>query len=293
MQAKSIIPGISRDDVLHALFPFPSLAEQKRIVAKVDELMSMCDEFETTAKQLNDLDKNFADYLSKSILQSAVQGKLVPQNPHDEPATELLKRIEKEKARLIKEGKIKKEKPLPPIADDEIPYDLPDGWVWCRLGEIVIPIMGQSPDGDSVSDNHSSTDNIEFHQGKTYFTDKFLAVSDKATTSSTKIAEGGDVLLSVRAPVGAVNITQRRICVGRGLCALRGMGNMSSDFLLYFVKTLENYFNSIATGTTFLAISGEVIYKTLFPLPPLAEQGRIVAKVDELMGMCEELRSKK
>jgi len=112
--------------------------------------------------------------LRQSILQAAVQGKLVPQDIHDEPASVLLERIREEKARLIKEGKIKKEKPLPPITEDEIPYDLPDGWAWCRLGDICNIIMGQSPDGTSVIDGGNGVNGIEFHQGKTYFSDKYL-----------------------------------------------------------------------------------------------------------------------
>ncbi|MBZ4647596.1 MAG: hypothetical protein JG777_3085, partial [Clostridia bacterium] len=112
--------------------------------------------------------------LRQSILQAAVQGKLVPQDLHDEPASVLLERIRAEKAHLVKEGKFKKEKPLPPITDDEIPYDIPDGWIWSRLGDICYIIMGQSPDGTSVIDKRNVINGIEFHQGKSYFSDKYL-----------------------------------------------------------------------------------------------------------------------
>lgn len=118
------------------IIPLPPLAEQQRIVAKVDELMTLCDELEAVEKELDSLEVNLADYLPKSILQAAVRGKLVPQSIHDEPASELLKRIQEEKSCLIKAGKLKKEKPLPPISEEEKPYDLPDGWEWCRVGDI-------------------------------------------------------------------------------------------------------------------------------------------------------------
>lgn len=229
--------------------------------------------------------------LRKSILQAAVQGKLVPQNIHDEPASVLLERIRDEKARLVKEGKIKKEKPLLPIVEDEIPYDLPDGWIWSRLGDICYIIMGQSPDGTSVIDKRNVKNGIEFHQGKSYFSDKYLKRSTQVTTDPKKIAMENSVLLAVRAPVGSVNITTREICIGRGLCALLPLCRMTSDFLFYFLKSMEEDFVSKATGTTFIAITAETIRNQLFPFPPLAEQQRIVAKVNELMTLCDELEA--
>ena len=130
------VKGITIDELNNLFFPLPPLAEQQRIVAKVDELMTLCDELKAVEKELDSLEANLADYLPKSILQAAVRGKLVPQSIHDEPASELLKRIQEEKSCLIKAGKLKKEKPLPPISEEEKPYDLPDGWEWCRVGDI-------------------------------------------------------------------------------------------------------------------------------------------------------------
>lgn len=131
------MPKTNQDELLRVLVPVPLLKEQQRISQKVAELARLCDELETEEKKLDALEAHFAEYLPKAILQAAVQGKLVPQNSHDEPASELLKRIQQEKAQLVKEGKLKKEKPLPPISEDEIPYDLPEGWAWCRMGSVV------------------------------------------------------------------------------------------------------------------------------------------------------------
>jgi type I restriction enzyme S subunit len=225
--------------------------------------------------------------LRQSILQAAVQGRLVPQNPSDEPASELLKRIQQEKARLIRDGKIKKEKPLPHFVEDEIPYDLPDGWVWCRLGDLFNVVMGQSPAGSSVSENNG----IEFHQGKIHFSEMFLAESQSKTNEPTKLINTGDILLAVRAPVGIVNITQREICIGRGLCAIQIIKDMDSEFVFYFMKSMDEYFNKQAAGTTFIAISADIVKRATFPLPPLAEQQRIVVKVEELMALCSELKT--
>lgn len=281
-------PNINGTSLKNLLVSLPPLAEQRRIVAKVDELMALCDELEAEEKRLDALEAHFAEYMPKAILQAAVQGKLVPQNPHDEPASELLKCIQHRKAQLVKEGKLKKGKPLSPVTDDEIPYDLPEGWEWCRLGSITNVIMGQSPQGDSVGE---AGNGIEFHQGKIAFSDKYLQPSSYRTVSPSKIAPANSVLLSVRAPVGAVNITKRMICIGRGLCAIEPLCSMDCYFLFYFVKSMERSFVEQSTGTTFIAVTGEVVNNQLFPLPPFAEQQRIVAKMDELMALCNELKS--
>lgn len=223
--------------------------------------------------------------LKKSILQYAMQGKLVAQDPNDEPASELLKRIKAEKEQLIKDGKIKKEKPLLPITKGEIPYNLPQGWEWVRLGNIFNIIMGQSPDGESVSNQNNG---IEFHQGKVFFSDKYIKKSDQYTTKPTKIAIKNSVLLCVRAPVGIVNITNREICIGRGLCAIENNKHISILFTYYLLKSLEKDFVLKASGTTFIAITGDVIKKQIVPLPPLAEQKRIVEKLEEILPLVDE-----
>jgi len=132
-------------------FPLPPFEEQQRIVAKIDELMALCDELELVEKELDTLEDYFVEFLPKSILQAAVQDKLVPQNIHVELAEELLKRIQDEKKRLIRDGRVKKEKPLPPISEDEIPYDLPEGWVWCRLSDIGEIVGGATPSSTDPS----------------------------------------------------------------------------------------------------------------------------------------------
>ena len=224
--------------------------------------------------------------LRKAILQYAVEGKLVPQDIHDEPASILYEKIIAEKENLIKQGKIKKEKPLPPITNDDIPYNIPENWKWVRLGEVCEIIMGQSPDGNSVNTNNNG---IEFHQGKSYFTNYYLDKSNYYTFKPTKIIEKDTLLLSVRAPVGALNFTKNQICIGRGLCGIIPSYCIINQLLFYFLQSMEKSFIKQATGTTFIAISKEIIYKQFFPLPPLKEQERIVKKVDELMALCDKL----
>ena len=148
--------------------------------------------------------------------------------------------------------------------------------------------MGQSPKGDSISTNKQG---IEFHQGKTLFTDKYLGLSIQKTNAPTKIVTAKSVLLSVRAPVGAVNITESDICIGRGLCAFKALGAINPHYLFYILKAMEQTFVQQATGTTFIAVTGEVVKNQPFPLPPLAEQQRIVTKIDGLMALCNELKA--
>ena len=129
--------NISMDDIKGFIIPLPPLAEQRRIVAKIEEIMPLIDQYEKFETELSILEADFPKYLKKSILQYAVQGKLVEQNNDDEPASVLLEKIEAEKEQLIRDKKIKREKPLPEITDEEKPFDIPDSWEWLRLGEVV------------------------------------------------------------------------------------------------------------------------------------------------------------
>lgn len=218
--------------------------------------------------------------LKNSILQLAVQGKLVEQRPEEGSGEELYQQIQTEKQKLIKEGKIKKEKPLPEIAEDEIPFDIPKSWKWTHIGEILNVTMGQSPKGTSVIEGGTG---IEFHQGKIFFGEDYLQHSNQTTTEITKTAEVNSVLLCVRAPVGIANITKRRICIGRGLCAISTFSGMDEKFVLFFLRAFRMDFIMKSTGTTFKAITNDVVKSQCFPLPPLAEQKRIVAKIEELL----------
>ena len=244
--------------------------------------------------------------LKSSILQMAVQGKLVPQDPNDEPASVLLERIRKEKEQLIKDGKIKKEKnpsyifrgadnlPYekvgknePVCIADQMPFEIPESWEWVRLGSIFSIEMGQSPAGNTVSENNIG---IEFHQGKMFFGDKYINLSGKYTSSPTKYAPKNSVLLCVRAPVGKVNITNRKLCIGRGLCAIIPLAGMPLLFVYYLLAAYENIFVKQATGTTFVAITAETVKNQLIPLPPFAEQIRIAEQIEKLIPVINEYR---
>ena len=247
--------------------PLAPIAEQKRIIAETKHWFSLIDQieqgkadFQTTIKQT----KN-------KILDLAIHGKLVPQDPNDEPAIELLKRINPKAEITCDNGHRRK---------------LPQGWAYCQLSNVLKITMGQSPKGDSLNNKKG----IEFHQGKICFSDKFLLDSGIYTNEPTKIAEPNSILLCVRAPVGVVNITKNQICIGRGLCALTPFeGN--ADFYFYLLQTLQDSFDNQSTGTTFKAISGEIIKNENIILPPLAEQQRIVQKIEELFHVLDNIQN--
>ena len=275
---------VSGSVVEKILVPLPPLAEQKRIVEKLDNVLANIDELKASEEKLSILQKNFPDKLKKSILQSAIQGKLTEQLATDDNVEDLLQAIKEEKERLIKEKKIKKQKPLPEITEEEIPFAIPESWKWVRLGEVILLNMGQSPNSEDVGN-----DGIEFHQGKIYFTDEIIGFSDKYCSKPKKISNANEILLSVRAPVGEVNLNNREICIGRGLASIKII-NSEERYFFYLLFYCKKIFEKKSTGTTFKAISKDIIENLLIPLPPLAEQKRIVEKLDKLLADIEELK---
>ena len=146
--------------------------------------------------------------------------------------------------------------------------------------------MGSSPSGESLSSNKVG---IEFHQGKTYFSDKFISISPVKTVSPKKIAPAMSILMSVRAPVGDVNMTNREICIGRGLAAIIPCELALLNYLYFFLMTRKEALEHEATGSTFKAISKDNLIQLLIPLPPLAEQKRIITKLNQLLPICDYL----
>ena len=259
-------PGLSVAVINDVCIPIPPRKEQERISKEIEHWFALIDQIEQGKSDLQTIIKQ----TKNKILDFAIHGKLVPQDPNDEPAIELLKRIN----------------PDFTPCDNGHRRKLPQGWAYCKLSNVLKITMGQSPKGDSLNNKRG----IEFHQGKICFSDKFLLESGIFTNEPTKIAEPNSILLCVRAPVGAVNITKNQICIGRGLCALTPFeGN--ADFYFYLLQTLQDSFDNQSTGTTFKAISGEIIRNENIILPPLAEQQRIVQKIEELFSVLDNIQN--
>lgn len=222
--------------------------------------------------------------LRKKVIDLAVQGKLTEQLSSDGDAEVLYEQIQEEKERLIKEGEIKKGKNLSEISKDEIPFEIPITWKWYRLGDVYNVLMGQSPNGNNVG---TEVEGMEFHQGKIYFGDKFLNKSEQKTSELTRVADENSVLLCVRAPVGVVNISKRKICIGRGLCAINAFASMEPYYLFYYLLSCRKSFENNGTGSTFSSITVDVVRKHLIPLPPLSEQKRIVNVIDAVFAQID------
>ena len=249
-------------------FLLPPLSEQKRIVNAVERWFTLIDELESNEGDL----LKAIDKAKSKILDLAIHGKLVPQDPNDEPAIELLKRINPK---------------FEPCDNEQYTDQLPKGWVNAKLEDICQVVMGSSPSGENLN---IIKDVVEFHQGKLNFTDLYVDTSDTYTTFVTKLAPENSILLCVRAPVGIVNITPRPICIGRGLCSLTPKGETNLMFLFYALHTLQSYYEDNATGTTFKAIGGDTVRQSIIPVPPADEQIRIVAKIEELFAVLDSIK---
>ena len=225
--------------------------------------------------------------LRRFILELAMHGKLVEQDPNDEPAVELLKKIAAEKERLVKVGEIKKQSALPLVATYEALLSVPNVWEWTRIGSAAYVEMGQSP----PSEHYNRTGHgIPFFQGKADFGKRY-PTARYWCTQPKKYAAPGDILISVRAPVGPTNVASEPCCIGRGLAALRSHNGIDRYYLLRCLEAFEHALAALGFGTTFVAINKNQLIAFVIPLPPLAEQHRIVAKVDELMALCDRLEA--
>ena len=284
------------------LIPIPPKAEQEKILERIKIILSNINDIDLLKGKLQ---SNIANAKSK-ILDLAIRGKLVPQDPNDEPASVLLEHIQAEKEELIRQGKIKRDKKESVIfkgddnsyyekisnditcIDDEISFDIPDTWSWTRISTITDITMGSSPKSQDICNDNQY---IEFHQGKIYFSKKTLIKSNQYTRKTTKLSPKQSVLLCVRAPVGELNITDRDICIGRGLASIKSLGNINEEFIFYWLHPYKTYLVNQSTGSTFSAITSDTVRNILIPLPPLMEQKEILNKIQKVFTLLENLET--
>ena len=267
---------VSSEKLKHIIFPLPPLKEQERIVKKVDELMALCDKLEQEEEKLLALDKNFMENLPKSILQYAVEGKLVRQDINDEPASILYEKIIAEKENLIKQGKIKKEKPLPPITNDDIPYEIPNNWKWVRLEHITYLIGNKN--NIILAKQVKETGKYPVVSQSKNLIDGFYDDESKLIKINTPVVIFGDHTKNVK------YIDFDFIVGADGTQILKPI-IIDSKFLYYII--LHQTFIMKNRG---YARHFSLLKKAILPLPPLKEQEKIVKKVDELLIYCNKLK---
>ena len=295
-------PAINDDRLYRAMVTLPPLAEQKRIVAKIEELLPYINRYEQAWVRLENFNKRFPDDMKKSILQLAIQGKLVEQRPEEGTAEELYQQIQAEKQRLIRIGKTKKEKPLPEIAEDEMPFDVPENWKWVRFSEIAI-----FENGDRSSKYPVETDYVDFgipFFGAKDMRERYLSFDNVRYISQMKFDElgngklnNGDFVCLLRGSVGksAMFIANENHKTGF-ICAqmviVRCVIRVITAYIQIFMDSAfyQSSVEDKITGTAVKQLPAKELGKVLIPLPPLAEQKRIVEKLEELLSLCEKLK---
>jgi len=326
--------GVKSSRLKEIPVPLPPLAEQHRIVAKVDELMTLCDRMEaqqadsesahaqlvqvlldslTQTSDATDFATNWQrlaehfhtlfttepsiDALKQTLLQLAVMGKLVPQDPNDEPASELLKRIAEEKSRLVAKGKLKKQKSLPDVDEEEKPYALPSSWKWARFDSVSNTRLGKMLDKAKnkgelrpyLRNTNVQWFNFEIDDLKSMRFEEHELDEYRVTPGDLVICEGGE---PGRCAVWEGEVED--MFIQKALHRARPWLGISPFFLQSCLKAAANsgYLNQFFTGATIKHFSGEKLAKYPVPLPPLAEQYRIVAKVNQLIALCDRLKTR-
>ena len=294
--AQGVIPGISREHILNLIIPIPPFNAQQHIIKKLKLLQPLIQLFDSKQEELNNLDTSIKELLKKSILQEAIQGKLVPQIAEEGIAQELLEQIRQEKQELVKEGKLKKSTLIDSViykGDDnkyfekngkiekditnEIPFEIPDTWAWSRLSNLVILLSGRDLE---PSQYNSVSNGIPYMTGASNFRNGNL-IKNRWTETPIVISILGDLLITCKGTIGEMSFnTIGDIHIARQIMALRS-SFVNLKYIQYYlsanIQELQKQANSMIPG-----ISRDTLLNTLVPLPPLIEQARIVSKIKQL-----------
>lgn len=300
------MPGLSAGKLKMIPFPLPPLSEQKRIVAKIEELMPLVEEYGKAQERLETLNRELPEKLKKSVLQEAIMGKLVPQDPSEGTAEELLAEIRKEKEKLVKEGKLKKKDlEIKPIAEDEIPFEIPEGWRWCRLGEICSFLSrGKSPSYSDVPNQYPvfaqkcnlkeggiSLEQARFLRPDTIdkWKEEYRLKTDDVLVNST----GTGTVCRTRLYNESFQGNYPFVVPDSHVSVVRTFDSICSSYIyfLFNSKEYQDYWEDrLAGSTNQKELYIGTLYDTIIPLPPLAEQMRIVAKLEEVMEKIEGMK---
>lgn len=286
---------IHKDYLANCVFPLPPLAEQKRIVAKIEELLPLIDRYEEAWTKLEDFNKRFPGDMQKSLLQMAIQGKLVEQRPEEGTGEELYTKIQAEKQALIKSGKIKKDKTLPEITDDEKPFDIPESWKWVRWGALSESIQYgfNAPAKEKgrirmvrisdIQDGNVLWDTVPFCDIAENNIETYLLGKNDILFARTGGTVGKSFLVK--------EVPYESVYAGY-LIRTRYSSLLCPEYMKHFMES-QLYWEQLRNGTIATAqpnCNGQTLSKMILPLPPLAEQKRIVAKLEQLLPLCERLK---
>ena len=302
--SKNAIKGktLNSKSIANLMIPLAPLNELQRIVAKIEELLPYVDCYAAAYEKLEQFNAKFPEDMKKSVLQYAIQGKLVEQRPEEGTGEELYQQIQTEKQRLIKEGKIKKEKPLPEIAEDEKPYDIPDNWTWVRFGDLGSYKKG--PFGSAITKSMF----VPKGNGAIKVYEQKNAIQKDATLGDYYIRRDyfeskmkgfevfpGDIIVSCAGTIGETYVMPDKFEQGIINQALMRMKIFEPLYIPYFLTFFDFVLKKNArSGSKGSAIKNippfEILKNYLVPIPPLAEQKRIVAKLEEILPLCERLK---
>ena len=288
------MPRVGTDTMINLLIPLPPLAEQKRIVAKIEELMPLIDRYEQAWTRLEDFNKRFPTDMQKSLLQLAISGKLVEQRPEEGTGEELYQKIQTEKQSLIRSGKLKKDKPLPEITEDEFPFDIPQSWKWVRLPEVASMCLGKMLDKQkNKGTNCPYLRNVNVRWGEFDLSD-LLEMRFEDVEDLRFLIEKNDIVMCEGGEPGRCAVWESEIPIHfqKALHRIRLYYGMTPKLYQYCFRLYSEsgLFNSLFTGTTIKHLTGQALEKVVIPLPPLTEQKRIVAKLEELLPLCDKLK---
>ena len=305
-------PNISKEKIVATIMPLPPLAEQQRIVETVENLLQLVDKIEEDKVDLEEL----INQTKSKVLDLAIKGKLVSQDPNDEPADKLLERIREEKEKLIKEGKLKRDKNETFIfknsddnsyyeqingeavcINDDLPFEIPDSWRWCRLKDIGTIIGGGTPK-TNIKENWENGNipwltpaDMKNIKGKYVKGGERNITIHGYNSSSTVMLLPNSIVYSSRAPIGYTAITQNSLCTNQGFKSVDLYYKESANYIYYLLKAITTDIINRASGTTFKEISGSEFGQTFVPLPPIKEQIEIGEYIDNIFQYLDNLET--
>lgn len=299
------MPRLGTTDGQLAVFPLPPLEEQKRIVSKIEELLPYVEKYDKAYTEVEELNKKFPEDMQKSILQYAIQGKLVEQREEDGTAEELYQQIQAEKEKLIKEGKIKKTKPLPEITEDEIPFDIPENWKWVRLEQVCEYIQrGKSPKYSEFKKYPVVAQKCNQWSGCSLEKAKFIDPKTIESYTQDRILQDGDLMWNSTGlgTLGRVAIYEdsknpyELAVADSHVTVIRALKQyVNFKYIYYYIAnpSVQSVIEKQSSGSTKqIELATNTVKNYIFPLPPLAEQKRIVEKIEKLLPYTKQLIKK-